>query len=117
MISIFRPRFFIPVHGELRHLVQHGKLARRMGVPQQNIMVVENGYPLYFDGREMHIGERVPGQYVFVDGSLVGDGVKVPTEGQRKRVRAILDELRRRAGDASRPPEERDYIRRLLRRF
>ncbi|NIV33918.1 MAG: ribonuclease J, partial [Anaerolineae bacterium] len=65
-------RFFVPVHGELRHLVQHAKLAHELGIAKKDIAVVENGYPLTFDGERMQIGERVPGDYVFVDGSLVG---------------------------------------------
>jgi ribonuclease J len=73
LISLLRPRFFVPVHGELRHLVQHAKLAHQLGIEKQNIAVVENGYPLEFDGERMQIGKRVPGDYVFVDGSLVGE--------------------------------------------
>ncbi len=73
LIDVLRPRFFVPIHGELRHLVQHGKLAREQGLPDKNVAVIENGYPLSFDGGRMRIGERVPGEYVFVDGSLVGE--------------------------------------------
>ena len=73
LINLLRPRFFAPVHGELRHLVQHAKLAHQLGIPKEDIAVVENGYPLLFDGQRMQIGKRVPGDYVFVDGSLVGE--------------------------------------------
>lgn len=73
LINLLRPRFFAPVHGELRHLVQHAKLAHQLGIPKGDIAVVENGYPLLFDGQRMQIGKRVPGDYVFVDGSLVGE--------------------------------------------
>jgi ribonuclease J len=73
LINTLRPRFFVPVHGELRHLVQHAKLAHQLGIPKRDIAVVENGYPLTFDSEGMHIGARVPGDYVFVDGSLVGE--------------------------------------------
>jgi ribonuclease J len=73
LISMLRPRFFVPVHGELRHLVEHAKLAHQLGIPKKEIAVVENGYPLTFDGERMEIGKRVPGDYVFVDGSLVGE--------------------------------------------
>jgi ribonuclease J len=72
LINILRPRFFVPIHGELRHLKQHGKLARQVGVASENVAVVENGYPLEL-GEELRIGERVPGGYVFVDGALVGE--------------------------------------------
>jgi ribonuclease J len=70
---LLRPRFLVPIHGELRHLVQHAKLAHELGMAKKDIAVVENGYPLTFDGERMEIGERVPGDYVFVDGSLVGE--------------------------------------------
>jgi ribonuclease J len=73
LIDILRPRFFAPIHGELRHLVQHAKLAHQLGIAKSDIAVVENGYPLIFDGERMRIGKRVPGDYVFVDGSLVGE--------------------------------------------
>jgi len=73
LISMLHPTFFVPVHGELRHLVQHAKLAHQLGIAKGDIAVIENGYPLSFDGGRMRIGERVPGDYVFVDGSLVGE--------------------------------------------
>jgi ribonuclease J len=83
LINILRPRFFIPVHGELRHLRQHGKLARQVGVAPENIAVVENGFALEL-GDELHIGERVPGGYVFVDGALVGEvGPRVVREREQ----------------------------------
>jgi ribonuclease J len=73
LINMLRPRFFVPIHGELRHLVQHAKLAHQLGIAKRDIAVVENGYPLTFDGERMRIGKRVPGDHVFVDGSLVGE--------------------------------------------
>jgi ribonuclease J len=73
LIQKLRPQFFVPVHGELRHLVQHAKLAHELGIAKKDIAVVENGYPLTFDGKGMHIGKRLPGGHVFVDGSLVGE--------------------------------------------
>jgi len=72
LINMLRPRFFIPIHGELRHLKQHGKIARQLGVPAENVAVVENGYMLTL-GERLEIGERVPGGYVFVDGARVGE--------------------------------------------
>jgi ribonuclease J len=73
LINMLRPRFFVPIHGELRHLVQHAKLAHQLGISKKDIAVVENGYPLTFDGERMRIGQRVPGDYVFVDGALIGE--------------------------------------------
>jgi ribonuclease J len=73
MLNLTRPRFFLPVHGELRHLKEHAKLAMQAGVPEENIFVVENGATLIVNKRGIRLGERVPGGYVFVDGSGVGD--------------------------------------------
>jgi ribonuclease J len=73
LISMLRPEFFVPIHGELRHLKQHGKLACELGIPEENVAVVENGYPLTLVDGQLRIGKRVPGGYVFVDGSLVGE--------------------------------------------
>ncbi|HIE38946.1 MAG TPA: ribonuclease J [Anaerolineae bacterium] len=75
LLNILRPRNFIPIHGELRHLKQHAKLALELGVPQERVAVVENGYVLTFKGDQVQVGERVPGGYVFVDGTWVGDAV------------------------------------------
>lgn len=73
LIHLIRPKYFVPIHGELRHLTMHARIAQEMGVPTANCMVVENGYILEFDRESGRIGERVPGGYVFVDGSGVGD--------------------------------------------
>lgn len=73
LINMLRPRYFIPIHGELRQLKQHGKIAYTLGIPEGNIAVVENGYVLDFEDGRLEIGERVPGGYVFVDGTHVGE--------------------------------------------
>ena len=73
LLNIIRPKFFVPIHGELRHLTRHAQLAHELGVPPENTFVVENGYVLEFDKESGSVGERVPGGYVFVDGSGVGD--------------------------------------------
>lgn len=74
MLSLVKPRYFIPVHGELRHLQMHARLAEQVGVPRENIAVIENGVVVEFDeAGKMTVGARYPGGYVFVDGSTVGD--------------------------------------------
>jgi ribonuclease J len=73
LINLVKPKFFVPVHGELRHLNQHAKLARDAGIPEENILVVENGMVIEVDKHHARVTERVPGGYVFVDGSGVGD--------------------------------------------
>ncbi len=73
MLHLVRPKFLIPVHGELRHLKQHAALAEELGIPAENIAVVENGHIIEFENGQMQLGPRIPGGYVFVDGSGVGD--------------------------------------------
>ncbi|MFQ5813488.1 MAG: ribonuclease J [Anaerolineae bacterium] len=73
LIHLIKPEYFVPIHGELRHLTQHARIAQEMGIPAANTMVVENGYILEFDRESGRISERIPGGYVFVDGSGVGD--------------------------------------------
>jgi len=73
LLHLVKPKYFIPIHGELRHLHQHANLARQVGVPDENINVIENGRVVEFEDGQMRIGERLPGGYVFVDGSGVGD--------------------------------------------
>jgi ribonuclease J len=73
LMQLVKPQYMIPVHGELRHLKQHAALARELGIPAENIAVVENGTPIEFKEGRMSVAERVPGGYVFVDGTGVGD--------------------------------------------
>jgi ribonuclease J len=73
LLSILRPRYFVPIHGELRHLHLHARTAQEVGIPPENIFVVENGYVLHFTEDKAWVGERLPGGYVFVDGAGVGD--------------------------------------------
>ncbi|MCK5633772.1 MAG: ribonuclease J, partial [Anaerolineales bacterium] len=81
LMQLVKPKHLIPIHGELRHLKQHAALAREIGIPKERIAVVQNGTMIEFSDGEMKIGERVPGGYIFVDGSGVGDiGPKVMRE-------------------------------------
>jgi len=73
LIHLVKPKNFVPIHGELRHLTQHAQIAREVGVPAENIAVVENGTVLEFEDGRMTVGDRIPGGYVYVDGSGVGD--------------------------------------------
>ena len=73
MLQLVKPKYLVPVHGELRHLRQHAAMAREIGMDDSSIAVVENGTVIEFKDRKMKVGERVPGGYVFVDGSGVGD--------------------------------------------
>jgi len=73
MLHLVKPKYLIPMHGELRHLRQHGKMGEELGIPPENIAVVENGTIIEFEDEMMRISNRIPGGYVFVDGSRVGD--------------------------------------------
>jgi ribonuclease J len=73
LINLTKPKHFMAVHGELRHLHEHAKLAVQSGIPRNNVIAVENGYTIELDRSGIRVGDRVPGGYVFVDGSGVGD--------------------------------------------
>jgi ribonuclease J len=73
LINLVKPKHFIPIHGELRHLHQHAALARELGIPAERVTIIENGHAIEFINGTMNLGERVPGGYVFVDGTGVGD--------------------------------------------
>lgn len=71
-LNIVRPRAFVPVHGEYRHLAAHATLARGMGVP--HVDVLEDGDRVIVDGKKTYVERRaVPSGYVYLDGSAVGD--------------------------------------------
>ncbi|UFS72274.1 ribonuclease J [Geomonas sp. RF6] len=71
--NLVRPRFFIPVHGEYRHLVKHAQLAQRVGLPKERCILAVNGDVVLFAGGEACIADKVETGRVFVDGKGVGD--------------------------------------------
>lgn len=73
MLSIVKPKNFMPVHGEATHLRAHAKLAEATGVDPDNIYVLENGDSLELSARGVERGEGVPSGIVYVDGLSVGD--------------------------------------------
>jgi len=73
MINLTRPRYFIPIHGEYRHLVLHGRLACEVGIPSENILLAENGQVITFDSESAGVRDRVPTGRVLVDGKGIGD--------------------------------------------
>ncbi len=73
VMSLTRPRHFVPVHGEYRHLVKHAQLARSMGLPAERIQVLENGQPLRVSTNGLRLEDRVAAGRVFIDGKGVGD--------------------------------------------
>ncbi|MDR3322345.1 MAG: ribonuclease J [Synergistaceae bacterium] len=88
LLSLVKPKFFMPVHGEYRHLVRHGQLAREMGIPAKNVFVMQNGDTLCFgqDGRAA-TGDKIHSGAVLVDGMMLGE-----FEGSLLRERKELSE-------------------------
>jgi ribonuclease J len=76
-LSIARPEWFVPVHGEYRHMVAHAKLARQMGVAADHIIVCTDGDQLALDSGGLRPNAQVPAGYLYVDGIIgdVGTGV------------------------------------------
>lgn len=73
LINTVQPRFFIPIHGEFRHLVKHRQLAMSLGMSSENCLAAEDGTVISFDGETASTEERVETGRVFVDGKGVGD--------------------------------------------
>jgi ribonuclease J len=71
--ALVKPKFFVPVHGEYRHLVLHARLAREMGIAEDHAIVLVDGDVLELDGENASTRERVQADYVYVDGIGVGD--------------------------------------------
>ena len=73
LMNLVRPKYLIPVHGELRHLVAQAKVGKSVGIPEANIFVVEDGQTLILKDGKMKLGDKVPSGFVFVDGKGVGE--------------------------------------------
>jgi ribonuclease J len=74
MQALIRPRYFMPVHGEYRHLHQHAVIAESLGMSPENIFILENGQVLNLSRNRVNLSrEEVPAAPVFVDGLGVGD--------------------------------------------
>jgi ribonuclease J len=73
MLNLVKPKYFIPIHGEYRHLVKHIQLAMETGMPSDRLILAEDGSPILFREGEASMGEKVPSGRVLVDGKGVGD--------------------------------------------
>lgn len=73
MLSLVKPKYFIPVHGEYRHLKAHAETAMKIGIPEENIMMLTNGRVLELDKNMCKLGSTVPAGQLLVDGLGVGD--------------------------------------------
>jgi len=84
MHNLVRPKFFMPVHGEYRHLVKHKKLAIDLGMPKENIIIAENGSVVDLTQKSISITGKVPAGQVLIDGLGVGDVGNVVLRDRRQ---------------------------------
>ncbi|MGE4538940.1 MAG: ribonuclease J [Desulfovibrio sp.] len=83
MLRAVSPKFFIPVHGEYRHLVKHARIGVSCGVAPERALVIEDGQPVTFSGGLIRLEDPIPVEHIYVDGKGVGDvGVTVLKERQ-----------------------------------
>jgi ribonuclease J len=83
MLSLVKPKYFIPVHGEQKHLRYHAKLAESVGIPHNNIVIADNGCEISMNDVNISVSGTVTHGKVYVDGYGVGDvGTRVMKERQ-----------------------------------
>jgi ribonuclease J len=83
MLSLVKPKYFIPVHGEQKHLRYHARLAESIGIPHNNIVIADNGYEISMTESNIAVSGTVTNGKVYVDGYGVGDvGARVMRERQ-----------------------------------
>jgi ribonuclease J len=73
MINLTKPKFFMPVHGEYRHLVLHKRLAREVGIPDDHLILAQNGQIIELDGKGFRIRDSICSGRVLIDGKGIGD--------------------------------------------
>jgi ribonuclease J len=73
MINLTKPKYFIPIHGEYRHLVLHSRLAEEVGINKDNVLLAENGQTIEIDENGVRLGEKISTGRVLIDGKGVGD--------------------------------------------
>ncbi|HPA14608.1 MAG TPA: ribonuclease J [Desulfobacterales bacterium] len=73
MINLTKPKYFIPIHGEYRHLILHARLAEQVGIPMERILLAENGQVVAFDENGAGISDSVLTGRVLIDGKGIGD--------------------------------------------
>lgn len=83
LLNLTQPRYFIPIHGELRHLVKHAQLARAVGLSEDRVLVAENGRQVRFEESGGRFAGQVETGRVFVDGKGVGDVSRIVLRDRR----------------------------------
>ncbi len=84
MLNLVKPQYFVPIHGEFRHLVKHAQLALDTGMPKEQVLVAEDGNVICFENGDMRLGDPVPTGRVLVDGKGVGDVDEMVLKDRRK---------------------------------
>jgi ribonuclease J len=84
MLNLVKPKYFIPIHGEYRHLVKHAQLAESTGISRKNCLIAEDGDTIIFEHGEALIGDKVHAGRVLVDGKGVGDVGELVLRDRRK---------------------------------
>lgn len=83
LLNLTRPRYFIPIHGEMRHLIKHSRLAQAVGVAPEGILLAQDGSQIRFDSQGGRISGQVEVGRVFVDGKGVGDVSRIVLRDRR----------------------------------
>ncbi len=107
--GLLKPEYFVPIHGEYRHLVVHAKLAESVGVPEGNAFVLTDGDVLEIDNDAAYQAGRVSASYVYIDGLGIGDvdqfilrdRAHLSTDG----VVVVIVAVDKQTGQLTRPPE------------
>lgn len=73
MLNLVKPKFFIPVHGEYKQLKKHKELAEQVGIPKENILIVNNGAKVELSQSEMKLSGKIPSGIIMIDGLGIGD--------------------------------------------
>jgi ribonuclease J len=106
---LVRPRHFIGIHGEYRHLVMHRELAVRLGMPEDDAIVLTDGDVLEIDEDGARIVDKVPADYVYVDGLGIGDVDQILLRDRAHLASdgmlVVVAAVNRRTGKLVRPPE------------
>ncbi len=84
MLSLVKPRYFVPIHGEYRHLVKHAQIALQMGMADDHVLISEDGDVICFENGKMHLEGSVTTGKILVDGKGVGDVGDIILKERRK---------------------------------
>ncbi|MCL2109282.1 MAG: ribonuclease J [Oscillospiraceae bacterium] len=84
MLSLTKPKFFVPIHGEYKHMKKHAQIAMKMGIPEEDIFILNLGQQLETDSQTMKVSSQVPVGKVLVDGLGVGDVGTVVLRDRKK---------------------------------